>query len=364
MSINFEALKMGFKAYLESLEKESGSSSNKSEVADVSDVSIFMHAKEFKEYVSDELNVDISDIPMEFSELMNMEIVNGKLVEKGNSQDKNTNGNLESDIKNGEDEIISDLLNDLLKDSEVIKGIDKDGDNAVNTEEVTNFFKFISENDKNSDDISLEDIFMGIEQLKKGEYDPTKIETSEEEKIEETETPKEIKSSSGSSGGSGGSYNYNSSNNTNKTEVKEKAYEDMTLDELSNLKTDYQTKKEETKGLINDVHSGANAVVKSAQESLDEKKSAYDEAVKNDEKISNELKAERDENLNSISDKESSISNLKISINDKNNAIYDTTSQITAKNSELSALNSITAVPFVCPVIKPSTSDSPSHNTR
>ena len=62
--------------------------------------------------------------------------------------------------------------------------------------------------------------------------------------------------------------------------------------------------------------------------------------LKNDEKISNELKAERDENLNSISDKESSISNLKISINDKNNAIYDTTSQITAKNSELSALNS------------------------
>ena len=330
MGINFETLKMGFKAYLESLEKESDTSQTENEVADISDISIFMHAEEFKEYVSDELNIDLADIPMDLSQLMEMEIVNGELVSKENSE----NNKQSSDNQN--DDLMTNFLNDLFKDSEVIKSLDKDGDNALNTEEATNFLNFISNNDKDEKNLSLEDIFMGIEQLKKGEYDPTNIEITEEKEVEET---KASQSSSGSSGGGGGSYN-TSNNSSSKTEPKEKNYEDMSLDELNTTKTDYEAKRGEAKDLVNGIYSGENSAVKSAQESLEEKKTAYDEAVKNDEKISKELKTERENNLKDIESKESSIDSLKININDKDHEISNLDSQITSKNSDLSALQS------------------------
>lgn len=331
MSINFEALKMGFKAYLESLEKESASNDKDIET-DISDVSIFMHAEEFKEYVSEELNIDVSDMPMELSELMNMEIVNGELVSKETKDNDLENAN--SDEKNSDD-LMANLLNDLFKDSEVIKSLDKDGDNAINTEEATNFFDFISKNDKDEKNISLEDIFMGIEQIKKGEYDSKSVDAIDDKEIKETKEPAPSKSS-GSSGGGGNFYN----NSTTKTEPKEKSYDDMTIDELSTTKSDYETKKEEAKQLVNGIYSGENAAVKSAKEALDEKKSAYDEAVKNDENISKELKAERENNLKSIDEKESSIDTLKIDINDKDNEISKLENDITSKNSDLSALQS------------------------
>ena len=338
MGINFETLKMGFKAYLESLQEETDTSKVESGVSDISDVSIFMHAEEFKEYVSDELNIDISDIPMDISQLMEMEIVNGELVSKEDSESSTKTEDTENKETTDNNDLMTNLLNDLFKDSEVIKSLDKDGDNALNTEEATNFLNFISANDKDEKNLSLKDIFMGIEQLKKGEYDPTKIETSETKEIEETKAPQ---SSSSSGGGSFNSY----SNSTPKTEPKEKSYEDMSLDELNTTKSDYETKKGEAKDLINGIYSGENAAVKSAKESLEEKKTAYDEAVKNDEKISKELKTEREANLKDIDAKESSIDSLKIDINDKDHEISNLDTQITSKNSDLSALqNSLSSL--------------------
>ena len=332
MSINFEALKMGFISYLESLEKDSDSQSKDVET-DVSDVSIFMHADEFKEYVSEELNIDISDMPLELSELMNMEIVNGELVSKESQDDDLENSN--SDDKDS-DNLMTSLLNELFNDSEVIKSLDKDGDNAINTEEATNFFSFISKNDKDEKNLSFEDIFMGIEQIKKGEYDSKAVVDNEVKETKEA-TISESSNSSGSRGGGGSYGNYN--NSSNKTETPtQKDYKDMSLDELSTTKTDYESKKQEAKDLVNGIYSGENAVVKSAQETLDEKKAAYDEAVKNDENISKELKTERENNLKDISEKESSIDTLKIDINNKEHEISSLENQITSKKSDLSAL--------------------------
>ena len=330
MSINFEALKMGFISYLESLEKDSDSKSKETET-DVSDVSIFMHAEEFKEYVSEELNIDISDMPMDLSSLMDMEIVNGELVSKDDVQNDSDD---KSSATDDEKSLMTDFINELLQDENIIKNLDKDGDNALNTEEVTNFFNFISGNDKNEKSLSLEDVFMGIEQLKKGEYDPKTVSITDEKEVKETQK------ASSSSGGGGGSYgNYN--NSSNKTESpKQKDYKDMSLEELSTTKTDYESKKQEANDLVNGIYSGENAVVKSAQENLDEKKAAYDEAVKNDENISKELKTERENNLKDISEKESSIDSLKIDINNKENEISSLENQITSKKSDLSALQS------------------------
>ena len=121
MGINFETLKMGFKAYLESLQEETDTSKVESGVSDISDVSIFMHAEEFKEYVSDELNIDISDIPMDISQLMEMEIVNGELVSKEDSESSTKTEDTENKETTDNNDLMTNLLNDLFKDSEVIK---------------------------------------------------------------------------------------------------------------------------------------------------------------------------------------------------------------------------------------------------
>ena len=115
MSINFEALKMGFISYLESLEKDSDSKSKETET-DVSDVSIFMHAEEFKEYVSEELNIDISDMPMDLSSLMDMEIVNGELVSKDDVQNDSDD---KSSATDDEKSLMTDFINELLQDEKI-----------------------------------------------------------------------------------------------------------------------------------------------------------------------------------------------------------------------------------------------------
>lgn len=339
MNINFEALKSGFKAYLEKLNETSGTSENEENV-ELSDVSIFMNSDKFKDYVSEELNINSSDLPVNITDLLNMQIVNGKLVNPDEVKDENS-----SSSENSSNNLMKDLLNDLFQDSEVIKNIDKDGDSAISQQEAVNFFKFISNNDENADDISLSDVFYGIEQIKNGKYNQFKeesadiIDTEEETTSVEDTSHTNKNTSTNSYSGSGGSYSSSSSSNSKKVSTETASYESMSLEELSTVKDTQQVKIQEAKDDVNAVYSGENESVKSAQESLDEKKNEYDEAVKNDDKISDELKSEREINLNSISEKEKTINDIKVNINDNKAEIFDTDNMLTSKTSELTAQN-------------------------
>ena len=76
--MNFNVLKLGFQSFLqEKLAKE-----NKEANFSLSDVSIFMYADEFKEYITDELNLSSSTYSMDISDILEMEFdENGKLVD-------------------------------------------------------------------------------------------------------------------------------------------------------------------------------------------------------------------------------------------------------------------------------------------
>lgn len=88
--MNFQALKMGFMTYL--MEQQKGSNNN----YDLNNtaISIFMYEEEFKEYIAKELNLDPSICNENLTDLLNMEIRNGELV----NPDELTE---EGDINNG-----------------------------------------------------------------------------------------------------------------------------------------------------------------------------------------------------------------------------------------------------------------------
>lgn len=267
MNINFEALKNGFKAYLEKLNEASGTS-EKEENVKLSDVSIFMNSDKFKDYVSEELNINSSDLPVNISDLLNMQIVNGKLVNT-DEVENNEYENTESE-ETSANNFMTDLLNDLFQNADVIKSIDKDGDSAINQEVAAAFLKFISKNDENADDVSLTDIFYGLEQIKNGNYNPFEqdivdsVDTDDESISVDDNSHIKENTSTNSYSSSGGSYYSSSSSNSKKESTETVSYESMSLEELSTAKDTQQTKIQDAKADLNAVYSGENEAVKSA----------------------------------------------------------------------------------------------------
>ena len=235
--MNIETLKLGFLNYLQGLNE----SSEKEYAVNNSDVSIFMYASEFKSYIQEELNVSGNILSMSINDILDMDIENGKLVEKENEKDTNTKTNNKTENEqtaqtnsaeattiqpesntepstqdiptenlqdgsatgeavaivppmlditgedtniitptenaNGEEElsiqpdetIITDILNELFQEDDVINALDTDKNGELNEEEITTFLNTIKELDGNNQDISLDDIFGSIEAIKNDE---------------------------------------------------------------------------------------------------------------------------------------------------------------------------------------------------
>ncbi len=78
--MNLESLKAGFMSYLAEKLEEEGKEITSQDL-NLSDVSIFMYGNEFKEYLVRECNADASIFSKSMNEIMNMDFVNGELVE-------------------------------------------------------------------------------------------------------------------------------------------------------------------------------------------------------------------------------------------------------------------------------------------
>ena len=86
--MNFNILKMGFQAYLQ----EKLANENKELTVNNSDISIFMYAEEFKEYITDELNLDTSICNASISDILDMEIdAQGRLVDPDAKEEETAN---------------------------------------------------------------------------------------------------------------------------------------------------------------------------------------------------------------------------------------------------------------------------------
>lgn len=300
---------------------------------------------------------------------LSIEEISQMLYEITGNKDEITFDNLAQAISeiqtNNKEEIIAEssknitnrLLEKVYGTPAVIKALDLDGDGKLNEEERAKFEEFITGYDgEQSAELSEADIKRAYDDILNGKfsYDNNLEEVSKEidtkvaEELAQKETASTNETSntsgtgdvSGSSVTAGTAGSSNSFSSSNAASVETKSYENMSLEQLESEKTSKQSEVQDAREDINAVHSGENSAVKTAEDNLAEAKEAYDKAVENDEQISNELKEQREENLEAISEKENDINNLKVNINDKEAEISKQKSAISSCKSNISALTS------------------------
>ena len=151
--------------------------------------------------------------------------------------------------------------------------------------------------------------------------------------------------SSGSSGASGstgtsGSTGASSGSSTSSTSSVD---DGLTLEELESQKTEKEGELTDSQEELSKVYSGENEAVKCAKHETEKAKENYDKAVEEDENISDELKQQRSDNLEAITNKETEINDIKTSISEKDTEISNTQTQLSAEESNLEALKSALA---------------------
>ena len=297
--MNFELLKMGFKAYLEEINKESGTDYK----LDDSEISVFMYANEFKDYITDELNLDYSIYSEDINEILRLELINGKLTapdaEKENEPEEDElDLENQTDINLEDSEIITELLNDLLQDATFKKSIDIDGNGEINDEELTSFFNTIKGFDSNEESISLDDIINATEDIKDGTFKIAAPESIKESV--EKETPITPGARSGSSGGS-------TRSQTSGSSTQEKTLDNMTKSELDSELTTAKSELGEKQNILSSLLDGSEENLQAMNENIENLYDTYFEELK---KVDEDMATQVDSLEQSISSQEDLI-NLK-----------------------------------------------------
>ncbi len=372
--MNFETLKLGFTSYLEEISKYS----NKEYITNNSDISIFMYANEFKEYLSEELNCDTSICSKSINEILDMEIINGQLkdieteldnIEKLGNKEENINiednetiNEKNQPIKNEEQgnitlpegipdenteindpEIITNILNGLLQDSTFKDILDKsgDGDGEVNEEELAKFLEVIKDYDNNSDNISLKDILAGVKDIQDGVF-----EFATDEEIQERigETPQADKAYS--SGGFNIPSTYGSAQNifNGINEPQEKTLDNMSKEELSSELSETESDLSEKQTVLSDALTGNTPELKELKNIEDSAYKTYLEMLKSvDEEMAtqlNDIKTSIDNKETEVNNKEAEISTQENVVNDCETAYNNAVNTTKSLNNSLSALKS------------------------
>lgn len=458
--MDFSSIKSGFLNYLEEkfnksevIQTQDGNeivqaSSNK--VIPDSEISVFLYNNDFKNYLVSEVGADSSIFSKSVNEIMDMEFVNGKLVEneetnsdsfETESQDneqnaeqvnmsisvaneengqvapqeadaanismnilndalsngsvisaldsnqtgevdkeefteflngvKNENGEITLDgltnalkeiiapENKGQEETVDSYLNAIYENPSVINALDVDGDGQISDEEKSKFLEYVKQNYANGSELTLQALKDAFQSIIDGSFSYDKG-VEEQKSVDETVIPASaspneaaasggsggsspVNSAGGSSGASGssgtsGSGGYSGGNGVSSSGASS-APKGKTLEELEQEKTTKEGELSDAREAVNDVYSGENSEVKSAKQAEEDAKTKYDEAVKNDEKISDELKNKRETNLNNIATEENNRDTKKTEINNKESEISSLESDLSSAESEVSALS-------------------------
>lgn len=191
--MDIESLKAGFISYLQELEKKDNTDQEDMSLSDLSDISIFTYSKEFKEYISDEYNMSSDILSMSVSDILKLEIVNGKLIDpEDNSQENMPN----SDETEQEIPSMLDVMNLIMEDKNFKTQYDTDENGEISQEEFASFQESIKNLNKDNDNLSLDDLFKNLEET--GETISAEdeiLKTEETEEIEEPETENQTEES-------------------------------------------------------------------------------------------------------------------------------------------------------------------------
>lgn len=347
--MNNISLLKGFTSYLEELNEVSGKNYNTSSDS----VSIFMYANEFKNYIADELDVDASIFSKSINDILNMDIVNGKLVEKEENlnqdefvaseedETKETSEPENETSSNNNKSDLTDILNNLFQDSSVIEALDSNKSGDLDEDEITSFLNTIKDLDGDNTNISLNDILSGIDYIQNGQSLVTEeTEENKPEEIQDTETAQgaqdsgaangSANASGGSSGSSGGvSGGSSAAGNVNGQGTDKKSLENLTKEELNSELKSAETDLSDQQAALSDILSGSDPKIAALQEAVDDAYETYQtelEKVDVDmaEKV-DDLKQEIDAKEQEIDAKEQEISDQECTVsnceNDYNNAV-------------------------------------------
>lgn len=326
--MDLDSIKFGFISYLQELEKNKGNTNQETDYSDFSDISIFTHAKEFKDYISDEFQSTLNIKSMNVTDILNLEIKNGKLVDPETQSDTQTvddeeteiieedvnvgteensdavsvevpqSAAAEQDVQNSDQGSVADVLNVLLQNKEFMGKLDTDESGQLDTNEYADFINSISGLDNNSENISIDDITAFLA----SQFEETEIVPDEETEIvqsNETQTPETNLSepqtqpmtqnaSSPSSGGGTGNYSspqasYSPSNNVapqiNNSDVQKSNLDNMSASEL---KTELDTANKdltEKQENLSAIQNGTDDVVAPLKEAMQESLENYTDAL-------------------------------------------------------------------------------------
>ena len=295
-------------------------------------------------------NNDLSEKNI-FSSMNNLEQILGEImlgdsfISSINSSNISFENGLFSNTQDTENDNISivDILNDLIQNESVQGAIDVDTNGTLSNEEITEFLEALEGLDENPDDISINDVLSAVESISNGTFaEETNENPDTEDEIALADTVKETNQANRANRASrkSGSTRNSGANSADATGSQATTPQNMSLEELQSKKTEKEAEVKTAQDKVNAAQTGETEAIKSAQADCDEKKLAYEEAIKNDENISNELKTQQQTNQASLDSQKKVVDGVKVDINNKENEIISQNSVITQDKSKISALES------------------------
>lgn len=337
-----------------------------------SDISVFMYANEFKEFVSENVNTGgVSIFSKSVNEILDMDIVNGMLIdpdelneepveESEESTNEETSGNAQNtqsvfssqnDATGAENDetsaSIADAMNLFFSDENIKSAANTDDNPELSAEEMKQFILNAASQDGNSKDVTVNDLTTTLNQTvaeSKGESEDESEQGITTEKSEKSKKAKKAKKSekskkskksagstksnsasgvqsSGVSYGAGSGYSVPSDFNA---ENAKKTLKTMTKEEINKKLTKATKSLSEKQKTLDDISAGTYGKLPELKEAVDSAYGLYQDQLKtadptgelankiNDQKIATDNKKQEISNKkNEISDKKCEVSNAK-----------------------------------------------------
>ncbi len=353
--MDFSVLKLGFQTYLQDKLAEQ----NQEVDFSLSDISIFMYADEFKEYITDELKISSSLYSVGINDILEMELdESGKLVNPNANDEVSENPESTTDLteetqsqENAEatdstteqdPNMLANIMNDLLQDKTFTAAIDADSDGEVTDEELDAFLNAIKGNDNDETNLSLDDLLTATQQIKDNKFS---LETPNEETVEQIETPAQTPQL-GNTGGGGftPTQNNNNNNNNNKQPQATESIEGKTLQQLQDMLPTREGRVESAQDAVDEAIDAVNN--NEAKEALDEAFNNYVEFLEQieeeDAKFAEQIKdknGEIEESQAKIDDYDKQLADCAIKESELESTISDADASIAELNGTKDSLN-------------------------
>lgn len=319
-------------------------------------VSVFSYADELDKFLNDKYKDVIDNSTIKTDDILKLKFENGKFIEYNETDDEN---------KNEKKLPIVGILNDLLNDAKMKCIIDSDNDGKIDEDEVKEFIKSIEDIDGNSDDVSFKDILSGTKKIQEVDISDY-TEEEADNSLSGCENGGYSSSASGSSGYSSPGIVSNgiipastpsaivsaSSALPETSAINDKSLniqpntDGETLEDLEQKKAEKEAELSEAENSYNQVYTGENENVKTAQNDYDNAKAEYENLLAKEESLKEEQKQKLLEVASDVENALSAVNQSEIALNEAQEAVTVQEGNIKQNEASLSelkeTLNSIT----------------------